>query len=201
MAWIKTISYEEAEGTLLKLYDCIKGPDNNVDNFFLAHSLRPHVIEAHMRLYKGLLHHPRNTVSEWFLEALGLYTSMLNYCTYCVEHHNVGLSRLLNDASRSQSIRQAFESNDWQSVFDSKETAALDYARKLTEKPVEIDAQDIESMRYAGWDDGQILEINQVIAYFNYANRFVLGLGVSTEGDVLGLSPGDMTDLDNWHHE
>ncbi|MEC7767911.1 MAG: alkylhydroperoxidase, partial [Acidobacteriota bacterium] len=30
---------------------------------------------------------------------------------------------------------------------------------------------------------------NQVVAYFNYANRVLNGLGVTTEGDVLGTSP------------
>ena len=45
-----------------------------------------------------------------------------------------------------------------------------------------------------------ILELNQVTSYFNYANRTVLGLGVSTEGDELGLSPGDSDDPKNWHH-
>jgi hypothetical protein len=28
----------------------------------------------------------------------------------------------------------------------------------------------------------------------------VLGLGVSTEGDILGLSPGDSDDPANWTH-
>jgi len=44
MTWITTISYEAAEGALKKLYDRIKGPDNNVDNIMLAHSLRPHTM-------------------------------------------------------------------------------------------------------------------------------------------------------------
>jgi hypothetical protein len=44
------------------------------------------------------------------------------------------------------------------------------------------------------------LEINQVVAYFNYANRTVLGLGVETSGDLLGLSPGDSDDPENWQH-
>ena len=55
-------------------------------------------------------------------------------------------------------------------------------------------------MRAAGWDDGEILEINQVTAYFSYANRTVLGLGVNTDGDILGLSPGENDDPDNWNH-
>jgi hypothetical protein len=46
-------------------------------------------------------------------------------------------------------------------------------------------------MRGAGWTDGKILEINHVSAYFDYANRTVLGLGRSTEGDILGLSPSN----------
>jgi hypothetical protein len=38
------------------------------------------------------------------------------------------------------------------------------------------------------------------VAYFNYANRTVLGLGITTDGEVLGLAPGDRTDPDNWTH-
>ena len=55
-------------------------------------------------------------------------------------------------------------------------------------------------MRNAGYSDGEILEINQVTAYFSYANRTVLGLGCSTEGDDLGLSPNKSDDPDNWSH-
>ena len=59
---------------------------------------------------------------------------------------------------------------------------------------------DVEAMRDAGWSDGQMLEINQVVAYFAYANRTVLGLGCSTEGDIIGLSPGNNDDPDDWGH-
>jgi len=45
-----------------------------------------------------------------------------------------------------------------------------------------------------------MLEVNQVVAYFNYANRTVLGLGVSTDGDILGLSPGNSADVADWSH-
>lgn len=52
-----------------------------------------------------------------------------------------------------------------------------------------------------GFTHGEILEINQVVAYFNYANRTVLGLGVDVEGDILGLSPGNSSDEINWNHQ
>lgn len=47
---------------------------------------------------------------------------------------------------------------------------------------------------------GVVLEINQVVAYFACANHTVLGLAWSTEGDVIGLSPGNSDDPDDWGH-
>jgi len=56
------------------------------------------------------------------------------------------------------------------------------------------------AMLEAGIDDGMISEVNQVVSYFAYANRTVLGLGVSTDGGVLGLSPGNNDYPGNWSH-
>lgn len=59
---------------------------------------------------------------------------------------------------------------------------------------------DVHALREAGFDDGEILEINQVVSYFSYANRTVMGLGCSTTGDIIGLSPGNSDDPDDWSH-
>ena len=201
MTWIKTIAYEDASGPLRELYDRIKGPGNNVDNIMLAHSLRPHTMAGHMSLYKHVLHHPHNTIAKWFLETIGVYVSILNECQYCIEHHYSGLTRLLRDDARARAIRDALASGDWGPVFDGKQRAALGYAGKLTENPADVSADDVRRLRDSGWEDGRILEINQVTAYFNYANRTVLGLGVRTDGDMLGLSPGDSSDPENWRHQ
>lgn len=45
---------------------------------------------------------------------------------------------------------------------------------------------DFEALKLAGCDDGEILEVNQVCAYFNYSNRLLNGLGCTTEGDLIG---------------
>jgi len=198
--WIEYIPYEKAQGQLLKLYDRVKGPNNNVDNLILAHSLRPHTAEGHMALYKNVLHHPRNKIPTWFLETMGVYVSMLNGCEYCINHHFTGMKRLIKDDARSAAIHAELSSGKWGDVFDSKEIAALEHVRKLTETPAEISPDDIEALRDAGWDDGEILEINQLASYFNYANRTVTGLGITTQGDILGLSPSDTEHLDDWHH-
>ena len=200
MTWIKTIPYEQAEGSLLKLYEQVKGPDNNVDNIMLAHSLRPHTMQGHMTLYKYTLHHPQNQIDKWFLECIGVYVSMLNQCHYCVDHHFSGMSRLLNDPDKANKIKQELSSRVHQ-ILTKKQLTALDYAKHLTVSPGQMTQNQLTIMRDAGWDDGEILEINQVAAYFNYANRTVLGLGVHIEGDIIGLSPNNSDDLDDWNHQ
>jgi uncharacterized peroxidase-related enzyme len=201
MTFIRTIPYTESESRLRYLYDRVKGPDDNVDNIMMAHSLRPHSMDGHMALYKNVLHHSSNTVPKWFLETLGVLVSHINACSYCVEHHFAGLQRLLKDEARGAAIRRALQVREFGSLFNVREQAALAYAVKLTECAASIDQSDNGAMREAGFDDGQILEINQVVAYFAYANRTVLGLGVNTDGDILGLSPGNSADLNDWSHK
>ena len=201
MSWIKTVPYAEATGRLKALYDRVKGPDDNVDNIMMAHSLRPHSMEGHMAIYKNVLHHASNQVPKWFLETLGVWVSMLNRCDYCVEHHFAGLKRLLKGDPKADAIRAALEAGSiGETPLSAREQAALRYAQTLTEAPSDLSEADVEALREAGWDDGEILEINQVSAYFSYANRTVLGLGCSTEGDVLGLSPNNSDNPDDWSH-
>jgi len=200
LTWIHTIAFDDATGRLRQLYDRVKGPGDNVDNIMMAHSLRPHTMDGHMTLYKYVLHHSANTMPKWFLEALGVFVSSINRCGYCVEHHFAGLGRLLKDDARAAAMREALETERFDGVFDAREQAALGYAARVTRDPASLSAADVEVLRHGGFDDGQILEINQVVAYFAYANRTVLGLGVDTDGDILGLSPNN-SDLDDWSHQ
>jgi len=59
--------------------------------------------------------------------------------------------------------------------------AMLTYAVKLTETPAEMVAADVESLRSAGFSDRDVLDINELTAYFAYANRIADGLGIELE--------------------
>jgi len=41
-------------------------------------------------------------------------------------------------------------------------------------------------MKSEGANDGEILEVNQTCAYFNYANRLINGLGIELGNDIIG---------------
>ena len=201
MAWIKTKSYQESAGKLRTLYDRVKGPNNNVDNIMMMHSLRPHTMEGHMVLYKNVLHHSANKIPKWFLEVVGVWVSELNECRYCVEHHFEGLRRLINDDEKAMRIRGSLDERNLHNIpLEEKEISALKYAQSLTENPGNVQKDEFDSLLKEGFSHGEILEINQVVSYFNYANRTVLGLGCSTDGDILGLSPGNSYDPSDWSH-
>tara|TARA_Y100001949_G_scaffold66798_1_gene56528 strand:- start:4981 stop:5646 length:666 start_codon:yes stop_codon:yes gene_type:complete len=188
-SWIRVVPYEASQGELRRLYDIVGGASGNIDNVVKVHSLRPHTLEGHYTLYRAVLHDPANQLPAWFLEALGVYTSLLNHGHYSVAHHALGFRHALNQNERADTILEALESDQPDSAFAGKELALLRYARQLTLTPGHIEKGDVERLRSAGATDGEILEVNQVVAYFNYANRVLNGLGVTTEGDVLGTSP------------
>lgn len=66
----------------------------------------------------------------------------------------------------------------------------LDYALKLTCDPGAMTADDVAALRAAGFGDRAILDICQVVAYYNYVNRLADGLGVELED---GWETGEAT--------
>ena len=198
MSWIRQIDEADATGRLRQAYERVRGPHGEIDNIMAVHSLRPHTLEGHMALYKNVLHHTANRIPTWQRELVGVHVSLLNGCDYCVEHHFAGLARLLADADRAAALRAALTNRAYDDL-EPRIAAMLRYAERLTLAPAQMTEADLEPMRAARLDDGEILEVNQVVAYFAYANRTVQGLGVTTDGDVLGLSPADSDDAE-WHH-
>lgn len=60
--------------------------------------------------------------------------------------------------------------------------AIFEYAEKLTKSPSEVGREDIERLHSAGLDDRAILDLAQIVSYFNFVNRMAEGLGVEIEG-------------------
>jgi len=198
MPFIDVIGPESAAGRLSKIYNQVSGPGGQVDNVLQIHSLRPHSLEGHMALYKAVLHHPRNRTPIWFLEAIGVLVSLLNDCSYCAKHHGAGMKRLMaREPEKFEACMAELQKDEPARPFNKAQRSALAYAKKLTQRPGDISAEDIRRMREAGLSDGKILEVNQVASYFAYANRTVTGLGVHTEGEQLGFAPSDD---EAWEH-
>ena len=62
-----------------------------------------------------------------------------------------------------------------------RERAILDFAVKLTHRPGDMRAADVDELRAAGLDDRAVHDVTQVTALFNYYNRLADGLGIDDE--------------------
>ena len=68
-----------------------------------------------------------------------------------------------------------------QADLSERERAILDYAVKLTRRPMDMVRGDVEALRAVGLDDGAIHDVAQVTGFFNLYNRLADGLGVEPE--------------------
>jgi NAD(P)H-hydrate epimerase len=93
-----------------------------------------------------------------------------------VVHHSHALTK---ESGRAE-LAEAVASQDTDPL-DRRMAALVAYARKLTRTPAAMREADVAALRQAGLDDRAIVDVNQVVAYFNYVNRVVEGLGVQLE--------------------
>ncbi len=185
-AWIEMISDQDADGDVRDALADARTPHGTVDNVLRVHSLRPNTMRGHMALYRSVLHDESNTIPTWFQETIGSYVSMINDCPYSLANHWANAAHLIDDPERAAAVEKALRARRPQDAFDGAELALLRYAEKLTVSPDKMEETDIAQLRESGVNDGEILESNQIICYFNYVNRSINGLGVTTEGDVVG---------------
>ena len=98
-------------------------------------------------------------------ERIALTVSQANGCGYCVAAHcaiggSVGLSdEELADARQSTST-------------DSRIEAALQFTKRLVENRGWVKDEELEQVRRAGYDDGNIAEIVGIVALKTFANYF-----------------------------
>jgi len=205
MPWIRDVPFEEAEGELRDIYDQVTGGDGQVDAVLRVHGLRAPSLWAHLQLYVSSLHRRPNELSRRERELVGTVVSVLNGCDYCVAHHRTGLARILGDdrigarrlveEALASLSREPSQSGSSEAVsLTDRERALVAYADKLTERPASMVADDLVPLREHGLTDAGILDLNQVVSYFAYVNRVVLGLGVEAGTEVLGLHPEENGD-------
>jgi len=185
-AWIEMVSDENADATLREALDLARTPHGTVDNVMRVHSLRPNSMRGHVALYRAALHDDANTLPTWLQETIASYVSILNDCHYSLANHWANARHLIDDDSKADEIEFALHNDKPELAFDEPELALLQYAKKLTVAPGSLCESDVSALKECGFDDGEILEANQIVGYFNYVNRLLNGLGVSTDGDIVG---------------
>ncbi len=111
------------------------------------------------------------------MEMIAVTVSKVNRCMYCATHHGEALLAHVHDHVFLENLKENFESSN----LTSKDLEMLRYAAKLTKTPGDVVESDVQNLRKSGFIDEDILRINLITSYFNFANRVVSGLGVPLE--------------------
>lgn len=173
MSWIEEIDHAAATGELRATYDDLVAKRGKLSNIMKVHSLNPGAMQRHLDLYLHLMF-GQSKLSRPDREAIAVVVSAANNCAYCVSHHAEALARYEKDEDKINELitgLRFLERSD-------RRSRMLAYASKLTTAPSEVRADDVKQLREAGLSDREILDINLIVAYFNFVNRIALGLGV-----------------------
>ena len=68
-----------------------------------------------------------------------------------------------------------------------REEALANLAIKITRNPSNVSDVDLDALRRLDFDDAQILEAIETIAFFNYTNRVAISINNIPEDQLFGL--------------
>jgi uncharacterized peroxidase-related enzyme len=182
MANIETVSYEDAQGELKKIYDDLIASRGKIAEVHKIQSLNPKTIVNHMDLYMSIMF-GKSPLKRVQREMMAVVVSKANDCEYCQTHHTEAVNHYWKDEVKSDQLKKDYKEVD----LSNQDLALCDYAWDLTKNPGKhTENTNLDKLRGLNFDDRAILDATLVISYFNFVNRIVLSLGVQLEENAGG---------------
>jgi uncharacterized peroxidase-related enzyme len=172
MSYFEPVTEEQASPALSELYARIKEDFGFLPNYFLAMGRTPACIEGHLEMAASIM--ADGALSRKVKEQLGMVVSGLNTSSYCIAAH----MELLRTMGVEKALSRKLATDYPNAPFGEKEQALFRFADKLTRKTADVDRDDIEALKRAGWDEAAIFEAVLAISWLNFINRTSIGLGV-----------------------
>lgn len=164
MARIQPVSYEQSTGKTKSLLSAVKAKLGLTPNMMTTMAQSPAVLEAYLNFSTALA---SGKLAPGLREQIALITAEVNGCGYCASAHTavgkmVGLSEADILGARNGSSSNA------------KTDTALKFARKVIINRGEVSDSDVQTVRDAGFSDGEIGEIVANVALNVFTNYFNL---------------------------
>jgi uncharacterized peroxidase-related enzyme len=174
--WIASVAPAAATGLLAESYAKQFNKLGRVSELTQIGSLYPQLLAQRLALYEVVDATPSD-VPEWARRAVALLTSVLNGCLHCT----VGNTQKLVEAGHG-TLAAAIKDDPGGHLTGSPSIDAIfGYTRALVLRPATIVEADVTALRDAGWSDLDILDVNNIAAYYCYINRVAHGLGLQGE--------------------
>lgn len=147
-------------------------PQRAASPYFRLLADDPGILEARTRADLDIFH-SRSGLPRGERELAATVVSRLNGCVYCASVH----ARFAEHFTRRGDDVQRLLDEGVTASFDQRWDAEVAAAVALTETPVAFGAEQVRALFDAGLDEAEVVDLVQAAAFFNWANRLMLGLG------------------------
>jgi uncharacterized peroxidase-related enzyme len=137
-----------------------------VPNVLTAYAHDMAKLEAFSALYNDLMLAPSG-LSKLEREMIAVAVSAENRCFYCLTAHGAAVRQLSGDPLLGELMVMNWRAAD----LSARHRAMLDFAVTLTIAPGDIEEDDREALREAGFTERDIWDISAVAAFYNMSNR------------------------------
>ncbi len=134
----------------------------SVPNIFQTFAHSPAVLDFYMQGSGAL---GNTSISAALRESIALTVAGLNHCDYCASAHTlIGKGAGLSDDETADNLHAKSK--------DAKTQAALDFAALLVTDRGNVNDNDVQAVKDAGFTEGEVLEIVAVVAFNIFTNYF-----------------------------
>jgi uncharacterized peroxidase-related enzyme len=154
ISWFPVPEESELPDDLRGLFRKARERIGFVPNVFRAYSFRPERLRAWFDHYKQL-HEPTENLDAAEREMIAVAVSMANGCLYCLVAHGAALREALGDPILADRITLDHR----RAGLDERRTAILDFAVKVTERPLECTPRDLERLEGYGLTEEEVWDV------------------------------------------
>jgi uncharacterized peroxidase-related enzyme len=167
MSLFRLIEPPQADASTRDKLEAIQHKLGRLPNIFKAMANSPAALVAYQGMDEALAN---GRLSTRLREQVALVVSEQNGCLYCLAAHSAMSKRLGLSEDEIENNRRA-ESDD------PTTQAALTFAASLVNKRGQVSEAEVDQLRQAGFDDGQIAELLATTVHTIFTNYFNLTAG------------------------
>ncbi len=157
-------SIDAAPASARSHLEAVHAQIGSVPNLFRLVANSPAALEGYLSMSGALA---KGRLPAQTRERIALAVAQINECGYCLSAHGY-MGKHLAKLSDAEIV-----ANRHGSSLDPKADAAVRFAAKVVRERGHVSDADVQAVRMAGYDDGQIVEIVQHVAlntWTNYVN-------------------------------
>lgn len=185
VSWLALPREEDLDEDLQKLFSKARENLGFVPNVFVAYMVRPEHFRRWFNHFRELMQ-GESELTPAEREMISVVVSSENQCLYCLVSHGADLRQALGDEVLGDRITLDYR----RAGLDERRTAMLDYAVKITRRPVDCSEADTERLRGLGFSDEAIFDIAEIAAMYNFTNRLASATGMMPNREYHSLGRG-----------